>query len=345
MNDPFGTLRACRASSVPKSLRSARDEVFQPMGEVQEVTSRIDYRGLPGEGRGQEDNLAVTEELLELLEDFKKKSYTVKEMEILFENWRRKAAIPENYKETEQLIRGKDDKSSKSGAYSLLRMFRGTMTAENKSVAGIKKTCNAKKFLKPSSPELSAAPGQPPPPLDEDTMGLVVELPPTPLKPESPPLPAASISSQILPLSRLSGSSSSLQRHRPVAEVSPFTDTIQPEGQYIQPDRHLVSPEERGAKVLERLQRLRRSITEPLMQNFHDMHMTSPDTEEPDVLNTPKSLISTPLTGVEEGERRLSRRLFSSSSSTSREEPKRHKARTSQVHEYQNISPTPNTDL
>ena len=41
----------------------------------------------------EDDNLSVTEELLELLEDFKKKSYTVKEMEILFENWRRKAAI------------------------------------------------------------------------------------------------------------------------------------------------------------------------------------------------------------------------------------------------------------
>jgi len=102
--------------------------------------------------------------------------------------------------------------------------------------------------------------------------------------------------------------------------------------------------EEIKSPVKERLQKMRRSITEPLMQYFHDMHMTSPDTEEPDVLNTPKSVLVSP----EEGERRLSRRLFSNSSTTTsaQEGPvKRHAARTSQIHEYQNISPTPSTDL
>jgi hypothetical protein len=41
----------------------------------------------------EDPSLAVTEELLNLLEDFKQKSYTLKEMEMLFENWRRKAEV------------------------------------------------------------------------------------------------------------------------------------------------------------------------------------------------------------------------------------------------------------
>ena len=64
-------------------MDSVSDDVFTTVvGEVAEATSRIDYRNLNGENRVEEDNLAVTEELLELLEDFKNKSYTVKEMEV-----------------------------------------------------------------------------------------------------------------------------------------------------------------------------------------------------------------------------------------------------------------------
>lgn len=366
-------MRASRASSVPKSGGSTvSDDVFQPevpevRGEVQEATSRIDYRGLPGEARGEEDNLAVTEELLDLLEDFKKKSYTVKEMEILFENWRRKAAIPENYKDVDQQKTEKEDKSSKSAAYNLLRMFRGTVTTEGNNK--IKQTTNTKKFLKPSSPEFPSEAL-----LDEESLGLVVALPPTPLKPESPPTDTARHSSQILPLSRLSGSSlphgassSSLQRQRPIAEVSPFTNqkasgsspdpatetsqgTNTVSSQTAVPGQDVTLRRQRSEEIKSpvkgRLQKMRRSITEPLMQYFHDIQMTSPDTEEPDVLNTPKSLLIGP--NSEDGERRLSRRLFSTSSSTHNDTSgtlKRHTARTSQIHEYQNISPTPSTDL
>ena len=49
---------------------------------------RVDYRDTK-----EDPSLAVTEELLSLLEDFKQKSYTLKEMEMLFENWRRKAEV------------------------------------------------------------------------------------------------------------------------------------------------------------------------------------------------------------------------------------------------------------
>jgi hypothetical protein len=46
----------------------------------------------PGESR-EDPSLAVTEELLSLLEDFKQKSYSLQQMEVLFENWRQKAEV------------------------------------------------------------------------------------------------------------------------------------------------------------------------------------------------------------------------------------------------------------
>jgi len=334
--------------------------------EVKEATSRTDYRGLPGEV-GIEDNLAVTEELLELLEDFKQKSYTVKEMEILFENWRRKAAIPEELGDIGNTKATKEEKTAKS-SYSILKLFRSNMTSE--TGAKIKRTSSTKKFLKPSSPEFPCDPSPTPvttSALDEDKMGQVVELPPTPLKPRnSPPTSVPSgISSQILPLSRLSGSSlphssssSSLQRQRPVAEVSPFTNKKTADSS-LDPDvtqssessltmRQTVTlrrqrSEEMKYPVKDRLQRMRRSITEPLMQYFHDIQLTSPDVEEPDVLNTPKSLINSQ--AEVEGDKRLSRRLFTSTVTTEAQIKERHSARTSQIHGYQNISPTPSTDL
>ena len=153
VNDPFGTLRASRANSVPKSLSSeaSNDDVFSPPVETQSKTNRTDYRGIPNDESS--DNLAVTEELLELLEDFKHKSYTVKEMEIMFENWRRKASLPENSKAEPTKKSSKSDllKASKS-AYSLLKLFRGHTSDSNPK---IKRTSSTKKFLKPSGTEFS----------------------------------------------------------------------------------------------------------------------------------------------------------------------------------------------
>ncbi len=78
-DDPFGTLRASTA------LRMAGGN------------NNLDYRGEQpcGENNngGYENELAITNELLYLLEEFKTKSYTVKEMESLFDKWRKKAAI------------------------------------------------------------------------------------------------------------------------------------------------------------------------------------------------------------------------------------------------------------
>ena len=74
------------------------------------------------------------------------------------------------------------------------------------------------------------------------------------------------------------------------------------------------------------------------------------DHEEPDILNTPKSLIQLPEAG-----KKLSRKLFTPQEAEearneinnmmSEETMRRHAAKTSQVNEYQNISPTPSTDL
>lgn len=79
--DPFGTLRANKAIRMLNEKRSvASQEQRDYRGDLQKVT-------------GYENELAVTNELLCLLEDFKNKSYTVKEMEIMFDKWRRRAAI------------------------------------------------------------------------------------------------------------------------------------------------------------------------------------------------------------------------------------------------------------
>ena len=98
--------------------------------------------------------------------------------------------------------------------------------------------------------------------------------------------------------------------------------------------------------------------------------MQSSEQEEPDILNTPKSV-----TQVSEANKKLSRKLFTQKDTVlakskvvvepnkqgdkaisdkdkanenktkESESLKRHAARTSQVNEYQNISPTPSTDL
>ena len=83
--------------------------------------------------------------------------------------------------------------------------------------------------------------------------------------------------------------------------------------------------------------------------------MQSSELEEPDILNTPKSLIQVPEAG-----KKLSRKLFNPkdqelaankdmkkklNEEQEEEMLKRHAAKTSQINEYQNISPTPSTDL
>lgn len=155
VNDPFGTMRAARANSVPKSFSSeaSNDDVFT--SDASE-SNRNDYRGI-SESQTDDDQLTATNELLDLLEDFKKKSYSVKEMEIMFENWRRKASLPENLlKETSSdQKKGKTDllKTAKS-AYSLLKMFKSHQSSSDANNPKIGRTNSSKKFLKAASVEV-----------------------------------------------------------------------------------------------------------------------------------------------------------------------------------------------
>ena len=161
--------------------------------------------------------------------------------------------------------------------------------------------------------------------LDESELS-VVALPPTPLKTDT------TTSSQILPLARLSSSTlprpslaqQVLTRNKPVAEVSPFSNSpgeptgglddtedgyqvvpnnsmmdqsgLTPTATSATPNNTLVASQERSAPpvilrqrsvdmennnekvvspVKEKLQKMRRSITEPLLQYFHDITLVS----------------------------------------------------------------------
>ena len=132
--DPFGTLRANKAinNRLPNinrenPINGEKFQVKQPLSSAvisNKEKHLIDYRGIPatqlevnGNGShmsGMDEDLVITDELLQLLEDFKTKSYSMKEMEMLFENWRRKAAI---YEEQDE----KDDIQSKVSLVMTIR--------------------------------------------------------------------------------------------------------------------------------------------------------------------------------------------------------------------------------
>ena len=93
------------------------------------------------------------------------------------------------------------------------------------------------------------------------------------------------ISTQILPLSRLSLSSNNSppepskatkEPAKPIAEVQPFVD---------------IKTRAKTSPVRDKLDKIRRSLTEPIIQYLQDLH-SSTDSEEPEVLNTPKSVAS-----------------------------------------------------
>ena len=100
--DPFGTMKA--ASTQKRDYPDDLDDVFLPVTKVNDkfgtlrandlATKQADYReNGKKSGFGYETELAVTNDLLNLLEEFRTKSYSVKEMEIMFDHWRRKASV------------------------------------------------------------------------------------------------------------------------------------------------------------------------------------------------------------------------------------------------------------
>ena len=123
-SDPFGTLRANKAIN-NRVLRRSAEKAFMeeemklkeplPMAVISNKEKHlIDYRGIPATNPDNgvfglnstimNEDLVITDELLQLLEDFKTKSYSMKEMEMLFENWRRKAAIYESGNDKDEIL-------------------------------------------------------------------------------------------------------------------------------------------------------------------------------------------------------------------------------------------------
>lgn len=111
------------------------------------------------------------------------------------------------------------------------------------------------------------------------------------------------LSSQILPLSRLSlssgggspndGSSSDEKSPNPSIKGPNTTETSpnNPAGS----NQDCQSDEDESQKfrtpVREKISTLRRTLTEPLFQYFHHDLQNSPNSEEPDMLNTPRSIV------------------------------------------------------
>ena len=109
--------------------------------------------------------------------------------------------------------------------------------------------------------------------------------------------PNEGISTQILPLSRLSissNNSNSPPNSGAKAEKVDQTPTGRPIAE-VQPFNNSDSDQKRNSPVRDKLDKIRRSLTEPLIQYFHDLQ-SSPDSEEPEVLNTPKSIAPPTLT-------------------------------------------------
>ena len=104
--------------------------------------------------------------------------------------------------------------------------------------------------------------------IDENEMSVVV-LPPTPQKSPPPTSSHNGVSTQILPLSRLSLSSSSSPplNGEPGHDKGKANNKVQ-----LSPVRNKI-----------------KSLAEPLLQYFHDLQV-SHDSEEPEILNTPKSV-------------------------------------------------------
>ncbi len=96
VKDPFGTMRA---SSNNNRDDDSLDDVFlpkqhDPFGTLKAMCNKnnMDYKDSPAKINYSKE-LEITSELLTLLEDFRTKSFTVKEMETLFNTWRKKAAL------------------------------------------------------------------------------------------------------------------------------------------------------------------------------------------------------------------------------------------------------------
>ena len=150
-----------------------------------------------------------------------------------------------------------------------------------------------------------------------------IALPPTPQKALSS---NHGISTQILPLHRLSLSSNSTGNSPP-----------NPCDQRDAKNQEKSVAKENSNPVKEKIQKIGKTLTEPLFQYFHDLQV-SVDCEEPEVLNTPKSLSveSSESGGFRSRESlTLPRKLFATDHENDKSEPKK----------YENVPPITITDM
>ena len=85
--DKFGTFKANKAIN-----SNLQQENRMDYRETKGAKSDNNGSGTNGNNQASEE-LAITDEFLKLLEDFQSKNYSTKEMEMLFENWKRKADL------------------------------------------------------------------------------------------------------------------------------------------------------------------------------------------------------------------------------------------------------------
>jgi ankyrin repeat protein len=98
-NDKFGTLKATKA--IHKS--GVKDSSRMMLDYRDSTTNSSNCPQGAAQGDQQHSELAITDELLKLLEDFQSKSYSVKEIEVLFNNWKRRASVFEDAAEKEPI--------------------------------------------------------------------------------------------------------------------------------------------------------------------------------------------------------------------------------------------------
>ena len=187
----------------------------------------------------------------------------------------------------------------------------------------------------------------------------VIEVPSTPQKNVNPTM---GVSSQILPLSRLSLSSSGGGGGiSPTSSQASSTDKGNnssnsssgsgPDGEAADVPAGTAG-ELKQWPVRDKLMKLRKSFTEPLVQYFQDLQVTPSENEEPEILNTPRSLTasekniatmshSTPKNSSDDGSaaRKRSRNLLSAMESHAEEDGE------DDANRYENMPPIIVTDM
>ena len=280
--DRFGTLRASK-----RILRGKKDSVeLEDLDDVFLPTNnnnnndKVNKNDDAREGE-ENDELTLTNELLRLIESYRKGGLSLKDFEAKLEEWRKKAAVSDSAAELKH-VKSKEfedikDKVKKCKNIStLLRNFKLTPNNNNNNNSNNSKGDKIVATTWPIPPdsndtivegELNV--------INENDMSVVV-LPPTPPKENNNPETMMmtkqtldrQVSSQILPLSRLSLSSSSSSSGNSPPNPNP-------------------NPEAAKSPVKEKFSKLKK--WKEFMQ--HQQQTPTCEDEPENLLNTPKSLL------------------------------------------------------